>query len=380
MSEFGLLPVFFLDRRLPQCLDAHVLDRASSLSNSIRAQIPSDLLTDIDVLRLSFKNGTPRFCTSLLFLPSNYLTPDLSHRLSHLSHPLSSLVHLFSTSPACLARLRELLDVMHQAPNQTTPIIIFIDVSYEQKQNSRRRSHAQRSALRDHRPIDDFAVDDLYDIHFLNHISSQIQSGNLPRLVVPTVVLRGFESDQNATPALTVPSSLIVPKDGQHPEVRITRYLDAGAVTVLTRPLSANRAREAAAQAYRTYQSFTSTGQPDPAQMQPRGHSWAGAVERPKPFAYLREAMVSDLMSRICHPEIADYNFSPNDINICPNRKRVISHAVGKWSFSAHDFTDDELLYGAWLMLSHAMQMPGLEKWRISDGEWTCLLRIAEPS
>jgi hypothetical protein len=41
---------------------------------------------------------------------------------------------------------------------------------------------------------------------------------------------------------------------------------------------------------------------------------------------------------------------------------------IGTWAFSAHDYTDDELLYGALSMLKHALQMPELEKWRIPDG------------
>lgn len=49
----------------------------------------------------------------------------------------------------------------------------------------------------------------------------------------------------------------------------------------------------------------------------------------------------------------------------------VIAAAIGSWSFSAHDFTDDELLYGALLMLKHALQMPELDKWRMSDGKNT---------
>jgi hypothetical protein len=36
----------------------------------------------------------------------------------------------------------------------------------------------------------------------------------------------------------------------------------------------------------------------------------------------------------------------------------VVEAAVGTWAFSAHDYTDDELLYGALVMLKHALQMP----------------------
>lgn len=48
-----------------------------------------------------------------------------------------------------------------------------------------------------------------------------------------------------------------------------------------------------------------------------------------------------------------------------------MENAVSAWAFSAHDFTDDELLYGALVMLKHALQMPELEKWSISEGKCT---------
>lgn len=47
----------------------------------------------------------------------------------------------------------------------------------------------------------------------------------------------------------------------------------------------------------------------------------------------------------------------------------IVEAAVGTWAFSAHDFTDDELLYGAFVMLKHALQMPELEKWAITEGK-----------
>jgi hypothetical protein len=49
-------------------------------------------------------------------------------------------------------------------------------------------------------------------------------------------------------------------------------------------------------------------------------------------------------------------------------RKAVVAEAVGYWSFSAHDFSDDELLYAALLMLQHALQMPELAPWHASTG------------
>ena len=47
--------------------------------------------------------------------------------------------------------------------------------------------------------------------------------------------------------------------------------------------------------------------------------------------------------------------------------------AVGQWSFSAHDFTSDELVYAALTMLEHAMQLPDLEQFRLSTGVYRIL-------
>lgn len=48
---------------------------------------------------------------------------------------------------------------------------------------------------------------------------------------------------------------------------------------------------------------------------------------------------------------------------------RAVESAVGTWSFSAHEFDADELLYAALVILQHALQMPELEQWRMSTGE-----------
>lgn len=45
--------------------------------------------------------------------------------------------------------------------------------------------------------------------------------------------------------------------------------------------------------------------------------------------------------------------------------EQLIIRAVGRWSFSAHDFSDDELVFAGCVMLQHALAMPELEKWRI---------------
>jgi hypothetical protein len=68
---------------------------------------------------------------------------------------------------------------------------------------------------------------------------------------------------------------------------------------------------------------------------------------------------------------------SARDFHLDNDRKTFVEHAVGTWAFSAHDFTDDELLYGALVMLKHALQMPELERWAITEGKysvWSCVI------
>ncbi len=57
-----------------------------------------------------------------------------------------------------------------------------------------------------------------------------------------------------------------------------------------------------------------------------------------------------------------------SDLTIEDDRKEDITKEVGKWSFCAHDFSEDELVYAGYFMLNHALKMPELENWRLSEG------------
>lgn len=52
--------------------------------------------------------------------------------------------------------------------------------------------------------------------------------------------------------------------------------------------------------------------------------------------------------------------------NISLDRERDLKQAISSWSYSGHDFTNDELIFAASLMLQHALSLPELEKWRLS--------------
>ncbi|KAF1991910.1 HD-domain/PDEase-like protein [Aulographum hederae CBS 113979] len=110
------------------------------------------------------------------------------------------------------------------------------------------------------------------------------------------------------------------------------------------------------------------TPEPSPSISKKRNRqlSWVG-VEEAMPYSYLREAMVANLMSGICDPQSVVDDSESGEFDLSPERQKAITEAIGLWSFSAHDFTDEELLYGALLMLEHALKLPELERWRMSS-------------
>ncbi|OAX79828.1 hypothetical protein ACJ72_05850 [Emergomyces africanus] len=147
----------------------------------------------------------------------------------------------------------------------------------------------------------------------------------------------------------------------------ITRCLDAGAVDVLTTPLHISRLQGLSIRAYKIFKMARKQQWFDTASGRPKTHSWVGATDH-QPYSYLRETMVTKLMKRICNPdeEIDDYQ---SDLHILDQRKRLVEVEIGKWEFSAHDFSEDELVHAGTIMLEHALQLPALEPWRISSEE-----------
>jgi 3',5'-cyclic-nucleotide phosphodiesterase len=146
------------------------------------------------------------------------------------------------------------------------------------------------------------------------------------------------------------------------------RYLDVGAVDVLTSPLLQERLPSLGIHAYRAHKDASKDQRALLEMKRGRKRSWVG-VDDQKPYAYLREAMVSGLMDGICKVGGDEEPLGHVRILVALDRREKIAKAVGSWDFSAHDFTDDELLHAALLMLQHALAMPDLERWRLSTGK-----------
>jgi 3',5'-cyclic-nucleotide phosphodiesterase len=145
--------------------------------------------------------------------------------------------------------------------------------------------------------------------------------------------------------------------------------LDAGAMDVLTSPLQHSRVKGLPALAYRAYKETCQERTAFLATKSLRKRSWVGFEER-KPFAYLREDMVSGLMMGICNPDnilhVFDYRTLPR---LERGKESAMSKAIASWNFSAHEYSEDELVHIAFLMLQHALTMPELEKWRLPADE-----------
>lgn len=253
------------------------------------------------------------------------------------------------------------------------PTLVLIDIPYDEEQRLKRLSREPRSpsptATRLRR-TDTAEPDDIYGVHLLTHIYSEIQSQNYPKLVIPVAVLSGVDQ-QHASETLSPP---IFNASQYHSEaVRAVRYLDAGAVDVFFSPLSRDNAHALAVHAYRVHKETLIAQTAFLNTKKHRKLSWVG-VNDDKPYAYLREAMVSGLMGGICNPETIGDSLDPRDVVVDDDRRAIVAAAIGTWAFSAHEFTDDELLYGALLMLKHALQMPELEQWNMSEGEPTPLV------
>ncbi|PGH18617.1 hypothetical protein AJ79_00396 [Helicocarpus griseus UAMH5409] len=215
---------------------------------------------------------------------------------------------------------------------------------------------------------DEFCVVDL-----LSAFSANMNLGDEPSLAVPIAVLRFEQSNvPDRNPDGSGAKGEEATSEGANDIFSlnscVARCLDAGAVDVLTTPLDPLRIQSLSVLGYRTHKAAQKAQSKLRAGRRIRKQSWVGTNDQ-QPYAYLREAMVSKLMKRICSPEEEIEDFRIRDLRIPQDRKRCVEVEIGKWDFSAHGFSDDELLYAASMMLQHALKMPELESWRLSSDD-----------
>jgi 3',5'-cyclic-nucleotide phosphodiesterase len=263
------------------------------------------------------------------------------------------------------------------------PTLVLVDIPYEDYLDE---SKPERTPSPMNQKVEGLGPEDVdeafYGLSLLRWIALEIQQHNLSKLVVPVAVVTipsqkstSFRSQERTDAPIetnivkpqganrTRPASVSLPLDQR----RTMKYLDVGAVDVLTSPLLEERLPSIAIHAYRAHKESLKDQNAFLEVKRGRKRSWVGLDDQ-KPYAYLREAMVSGLMDGICRVGGDDLPLSHVRLSVPVERRKKIESAIGSWYFSAHDFSDDELLHAALLMLQHALDMPELQHWRIGTG------------
>ncbi len=282
--------------------------------------------------------------------------------------------------------MAKLLELHEASTNEMIPTLVLVDIPYgdhaeESQVHINRTPSPMSQRINPTSPEDADAA--FYGLSLLRCISLDIQQHNLSKLVVPVAVVmipgpihgefkapgptqENAEKSSSWSPlASRIRSgSVSIPLD----QKRTMKYLDVGAVDVLTSPLLKERLPSLAIHAYRAHKEALKDHNVFLEVKRGRKRSWVGLDDQ-KPYAYLREAMVSGLMDGICRLGGDELPLSHVRISVPVERREMIENAIGSWYFSAHDFSDDELLHAALLMLQHALEMPELEHWRLSAGK-----------
>ncbi|KAL8973165.1 MAG: hypothetical protein Q9183_000128 [Haloplaca sp. 2 TL-2023] len=204
-----------------------------------------------------------------------------------------------------------------------------------------------------------------HDVNLLRSISSQISKSELSRAIVPIVFV------PSPPPAHSDPHN----SNTDYPTLshEFFRCLEDGATDVLFSPLARDCMRCIMSNVYRLRRDKLAIKAAAQEAKKTRKRSWVGIDDR-KPYAYLREEMVSSLMTGICSPDqfqpMVDRRSSP----VASGNNPLLAKSIAAWDFSAHDFSEDELLQAALLMLQHALSMPELERWRLSAADLNSFL------
>jgi hypothetical protein len=160
----------------------------------------------------------------------------------------------------------------------------------------------------------------------------------------------------------------------------LKQCLDLGATDVMTSPMNAKCVTNLEVHAYRAHLDASRDQQALVALRRGRKRSWIGVSDE-KPFSYLREAMVSKLLDRICRIESETHDVPASiGLTVSAERQAAVSSAVSRWDFNAHDFNEDELVVAAMAMFKHALSMRELAEWRIPRGKCCVINDYADPA
>lgn len=274
-------------------------------------------------------------------------------------------VQLCSTGAACLAAL---FDIDQSTVVEIKPTMVLIDTLDDEhipdddgdsRASSRSPSPHSRNPSREadiHTPDEE-----IYGLRLLQRIMTEARVRNMSKLVVPILLLGQASQSVNAGPNMPADAPGVRPVDRR----LVLRCLDLGAADVIVRPMHSKCIMSLEVHAHRARKDAARERAAIEEVRRGRKRSWVGISDE-KPFAYLREAMVSNLMKGICRlPTDRDDRITNATIAVSSERQAAVTAAIGQWHFCAHDFSDDELLVGAMFMFKHALAMPELEPWRI---------------
>ncbi|KAG5944903.1 hypothetical protein E4U60_005618 [Claviceps pazoutovae] len=278
-------------------------------------------------------------------------------------------VYICNTGAACLSTLFHLQD---GSMTNFTPTLVLLDTPFDdplQKQHNGFRSASP--TLNSSQTFEIFHTlnEDLYGLSLLQKIITEAHLRSTSKLVVPVPVISSPEmamsnvsypmtDGMSETP--TTSESLLA---ASRQLMRIC--LDIGAVDVLLSPLTSSCITALEISAYKAQRDAIKEQKAILEVTKGRKRSWVGVSEQ-KPFAYLREAMVSGLMNGICRLDGHETHIPGARFSVSPQRQAEIAESVGQWHFCAHSFSDDELLVAALIMFEHALAVPELEPWHIS--------------
>ncbi|KAJ6446346.1 high affinity cAMP phosphodiesterase [Purpureocillium lavendulum] len=279
-------------------------------------------------------------------------------------------VHVCATAEACLAKLFKLQD---DSLLDMTPTLVLLDTPHDQQiRNSRTVSHSSVNGPDSPPPAGTAEIhrpdEELYGLTLLQKIITEAHLRSMSKLVVPVPVISYPNSVVSATGEQMTDGAVEIAAAADpgnlafHREL-IRKCLDLGAVDVIVSPLSSKCVTSLEICAYKAHRDAAREQQVQMEIAKGRKRSWVGVNEQ-KPYAYLREAMVSGLMNGICR--LDDENqITGVHIAVSASRQANIADAVGEWHFCAHSYSDDELVVAALVMFKHALTVPELERWRI---------------
>ncbi|KAF3231106.1 3',5'-cyclic-nucleotide phosphodiesterase, variant 2 [Orbilia oligospora] len=295
------------------------------------------------------------------------MEPENEEVLRNINSLLSvfSNVSVHSSASSCLATLGEISNY------DPTPTVLLLDVparhlEEDDPQEADRHDSGIASSVGD---------DPLYGKALLRHIREEMEIETYSQNILAVALISELDPANK-----TISGGLWTESDNEE-AILASKLLDTGAAEAYPSPLTKENTKALSMHCYRLARKAQK-------RRTERKRSWVGvdtdleAEERERKnnvrvaegYAYLREKMVSELMSDIFKPNGPAHTQSESKIRVSPHRHELVRQSVCRWDFSAHEFTDDELLLCAFEMFNHAFTMPEVEEWRISPGQLTDFL------